>query len=190
MDFMSYANLHKVDNDPRALLDTALLLEHSEKTFQTFFKHFAVSGSWLGSGNDPKSTVFQQKEAPYSSKDMWVNGTMTERIEILSMNETATWLSVAILVVLIVILVVLIVSLQVVYPKNSMQHRIECLADVLALIASSEELVNMAHEMEIEKMEKSGVQTRLGWFRDKRGDIRWGVEIADGSVEWVQKGEK
>jgi hypothetical protein len=69
-----------------------------------------------------------------------------------------------------------------------MQHRVECLADVLAMIASSEELVNMAHEMEIEKMERSSVQTRLGWFRDKRGDVRWGVEIADGSVEWVEKG--
>jgi hypothetical protein len=185
MDFMSYANLHKVGNDPNALLDTALLLDHSEKTFQTFFKHFAVSGNWLASGNIPKSTVFQQKQGLYSSN---INGTVTERIEILSMNETATWLSVAILVVLIVILVVLIVSLQVVYPKNSMQHRVECLADVLAMIASSEELVNMAHETDIGKMEGSSVQTRLGWFRDKRGDVSWGVEIADGSVEWVEKG--
>jgi hypothetical protein len=185
MDFMSYANLHKVNNDPNALLDTALLLDHSEKTFQTFFKHFAVSGNWLGSGSIPKSTVFQQKQGLYSSG---INGTVTERIEILSMNETATWLSVAILVALTAILVVLIVFLQVVYPKNSMQHRVECLADVLAMIASSEELVNMAHEMDIEKMERSSVQTRLGWFRDKRGDVRWGVEIADGSVEWVEKG--
>jgi hypothetical protein len=81
MDFMSYANLHKVDNDPNALLDTALLLDHSEKTFQTFFKHFAVSGNWLGSGSIPKSTVFQQKQGLYSSG---INGTVTERIEILS----------------------------------------------------------------------------------------------------------
>jgi hypothetical protein len=186
MDLMSYANLHQVKNDPRALLDKALLLTHSEKTFQTFFKHFAVSGKWYGSNIEPESAVFQQRQGAYS-EDQWVNGTVIERIEILSMNETATWLSVAILIVLILILFALIASLQVIYPKDSMQHRVECLADVLAMIAGSDELLHMAHKMSIEEMEKSGVQTRLGWFRDKRGAVRWGVEVADEIVEWVDR---
>ncbi|KAJ4369882.1 hypothetical protein N0V83_005646 [Neocucurbitaria cava] len=161
MDFMSYANLHKVRNDPTALLDTTLLLRHSEKTFQTFFKHFAVSGHWVDAGGDTESAVFEEKQGPYSSEDLWVNGTVAERIEIPSMNETATWLSLSIIFVLVVILVVLI-SLQIVYPKNSMQHHVECLADVLAMVAGSDELLKMSREVGIEGVERSGVQTKLG----------------------------
>ncbi|CAO2648819.1 Nn.00g097680.m01.CDS01 [Neocucurbitaria sp. VM-36] len=181
MDFMSYANLHKVGNDPTALLDTTLLLRHSEKTFQTFFKHFSVSGRWVDTAVRTESAVFEEND------HLLVNGTISERIEILSMNETATWLSLAIIFVLVVILVVLIVSLQVVYPKDSMQHHVECLADVLAMVAGSDELLKMSREVGIEGVKRSGVQAKLGWFRDKRGAVRWGVEIADGDVEWVKR---
>ena len=188
MDFMSYANLHKVRNDARTLLNSSELLRHSGQTFQTFFKHFAVAGRWAY-GAEKKRTVFEDKMG-WPGRDTWVNGTVSQRIEVLSMHETATWLSLGIIFVLVLILVVLTVSLQIVYPKHAMQHRVECLADVLAMVAGNDELVRMGKEMGVEGVRKSRVKTKLGWFKDGRGVVRWGVEIDDGSVEWVDGPEK
>jgi hypothetical protein len=101
------------------------------------------------------------------------------------MNETATWLSLAVIFALIVILVVVIVALQTVHPSDSMQFHVECLADVLLMVAGSDEVVTMVHERGVEGMKKSGVVTRLGWFRDKTGVVRWGIEAVGGEVEWV-----
>jgi hypothetical protein len=106
------------------------------------------------------------------------------------MNETATWLSLAIIFALIVILVVVIVALQTVYPSDSMQFRVECLADVLLMVAGSDEVVSMVHERGVEGMKQSGFMTRLGWFRDKSGVVRWGIEVVGGDVEWVDGPEE
>jgi hypothetical protein len=114
-----------------------------------------------------------------------VNGTFTECIKVLAMNETTTWLSLSIIFLLIIILVVLIASLQIVYPSTSMQHHVQCLADVLLMVAGSDELVGLVHEHGIIGVENSGVKTRLGWFKDKRAVARWGIEVADGHVEWM-----
>jgi hypothetical protein len=187
MDFMSYANFHLANKNPTALLNHTALFEHSEKTFQTFFKHFAATGQW-NYGNLHKSSVYDNEDGPWSAET--VNGTFIERIEVLSMNETATWLSLGIIFALIVILVVLIVSLQIVYPKDSMQHHVECLADVLLMVAGSDEFVERVHMRGVRGVAKSDVRTKLGWFRDKRGVVRWGIEVADGDVEWVDAPEK
>jgi hypothetical protein len=186
MDFMSYANLHKVNNDAQALLNASELLRHSEQTFQTFFKHFAASGRWEYGSTTKRRTVFEDLYGDYIS----INGTVTHQIEVLAMNETATWLSLAIIFVLAIVLVVLIVSLQKVYPKSSMQHHVECLADVLSMVAGSDELVTMSRELGVEGMKRCGAQAKLGWFRDRRGVVRWGVEIADGDVQWVDGPEE
>ena len=45
MDYMSYANFVLANKDPTALLNSTLLQQHSEKTFQTFFKHFVTSAN-------------------------------------------------------------------------------------------------------------------------------------------------
>jgi hypothetical protein len=120
-----------------------------------------------------------------------VNGTFSERIEILVMNETATWLSLAIIFLLIVILIILIVSLQIVYPSTSMQRHVECLADVLFMVAGSDSLLRLMHERGVEGLKKSDVITRLGWFRDRRGIVRWGIEIVDAEgLEWTDGPEE
>jgi hypothetical protein len=62
MDFMSYSNYHLVDKDPSALLDPDVLLRHSEKTFQTFFKHFAATGRYTYSG-DGKMAVYDDVQS-------------------------------------------------------------------------------------------------------------------------------
>lgn len=43
VDFMSYANLNKVNDDAQALLNASELQHHSEQTLQTFLNHFTVS---------------------------------------------------------------------------------------------------------------------------------------------------
>lgn len=117
-----------------------------------------------------------------------MNGTFLERVQILAMNGTATWACVTILITLMIILGILIMSLQVVYPSSSLQCRIECLADVLAMVAGSDALISMIQERGVEGFTKSGRMTRLGWFEDRRGHIRWGVELVDAEgVKWVDK---
>ncbi|KAH7085695.1 hypothetical protein BKA63DRAFT_575008, partial [Paraphoma chrysanthemicola] len=184
MDFMSYANYYLADRDPALLLDPAKLLEHSQTTFQTFFKHFVTSGTTDKGTGKVRSAVYDDVRS-YSSRDNWTAWSMSERIEILKMNETATWLSLAIIFILTVILIVVFVALRTVYPSNSLHHRVECLADVLLMIAGSDEIVHMVHERGVDGIEKSGVMTKLGWFRDKRGVVRWGIERIGGDVEWV-----
>lgn len=57
MDYMSYANYVLADKDSTALLNTTLLQQHSEKTFQTFFKHFVTSANWTYGGESSVSRV-------------------------------------------------------------------------------------------------------------------------------------
>lgn len=190
MDYMSCANYVLANKDPTALLNTTLLLQHSEKTFQTFFKHFVTSANWTyGGGGSVSRAAYEYHEAYWLQNEKFY-GIVTERIEVLSMNKVATWLSLTILFLLMIILVILIVSLQVTYPRTSMLRHVECLADVLAMVAGSDELVRWVHEVGVEGMERAGIKTRLGWFRDKRGVVRWGVEVVDGSVEWVNGPEQ
>jgi hypothetical protein len=185
MDYMSYANFVLANKDPTALLNSTLLQQHSEKTFQTFFKHFVTSANWTHGAEGPGSRAAYEYHEAYWMRSEKFDGIITERIEVLSMNKVATWLSLTILFLLMIVLVILIVALQVVYPRTSMLRHVECLADVLAMVAGSDELVRWVNEVGVEGMERAGIKTRLGWFRGKRGVVRWGVEIVDGNVEWV-----
>jgi hypothetical protein len=169
MDFMSRANFFQAGDDADALLNVSALIEHSQHTFQTFFKHFVARGS-VG-----KESAFWNDDVDGS-----IDGTVAQHIQVLKMNETATWLSLAIIFLLIAILAVVIVALQIVYPKTCMEHPVECLADTLMMVAGSDEFVDLVHEGGIEK---SNVRTRLGWFKDRRGVDRWGIEVVDGNGE-------
>ncbi|CAN9225305.1 unnamed protein product [Alternaria alternata] len=187
VDFMSYANWHLANKNSDALLNTTTLLRHSEKTLQTFFKHFAHSGSSHLGGSRPDD---DSGRAVYDNAHGWrdgaINATFTERFEVLVMNEVATWISLTILILLIIILIVLIVSLQIVYPSSSLQHPIECLADVLTMVAGSDGLIGLIEEQGVEGFANSDKMTRLGWFKDRRGAVGWGVELVDAEgIEWV-----
>jgi hypothetical protein len=188
MDFLSYSNYILVDKDATALLDHKILLKYSEKTLQTFFKHFAATAKWTYDYDDSSAAYadfsVEYEVGFYSSEK--ANGTASKHVEVLTMNKVATWLSLTIVFLLMIILIVLIVSLQIVYPRTSMLRQVECLADVLAMVAGSDKLIRLINEVGVEGMEKIGVETRLGWFRDKRGNVRWGVEIVEqGGVEWM-----
>ena len=176
MDFMSYANYILANKDPTALLDADTLREHSQRTFQTFFQHFVTSAKW-----DDQRAAYEAVDARNAEK---VDVILSTRIKVLSMNETATWLSLAIIFLLVIILVILMVSLEHVYPRSSMQRNIDCLADVLLVVAGSDDFVSLVNGNGYENLKKSTVKTRLGWFKNRMGVVRWGVEVED-AVEWV-----
>ncbi|KAF2129747.1 hypothetical protein P153DRAFT_366257 [Dothidotthia symphoricarpi CBS 119687] len=180
MDFMSYSNYVQANKDPTALLNAETLLKYSQHTFQTFFQHFASQTSWIDGQPMVHQKISGQK----------VDVITTERIEVLAMVEGATWLCLAILFLLVVILGVLVVSLKQVYPRKTMLCDLECLADVLAMIENSHELLRLVEKYTMKELKERGMKTRLGWFRDTKGVLRWGIEVVDvNGVEWVEKRE-
>jgi hypothetical protein len=181
MDFMSYANLYQANMDPSALLDPIILEKYSQRTFQTFFQHFASKTKWT----DGQIMVYEKPTSSHTDK---VKVTTTQRIETLTMIASATWLSLAIIFILVVILIIVIVSLKILYPHNIMRNNIDCLADVLDLIQGSEALLWYAERHDVKKLRESGLKTRLDWFKDRGGAVRYGVELLDAPwIEWIEK---
>jgi hypothetical protein len=68
-----------------------------------------------------------------------------------------------------------------------MMRDVHLIADVLVLVAGSNNLLELVHERGVELKKADDVKTMLGWFKDKHGDVRWGVEVVGGrdAVEWV-----
>ncbi|KAF2851305.1 hypothetical protein T440DRAFT_554648 [Plenodomus tracheiphilus IPT5] len=179
MDFMSYSNYVQTNRDSRALLDSGIMFNTSRRTFQTFFQHYASRTRWT----DGSLIAYDELE-PNGKYQMPV--VMSERIEVLALSEIATWLCVGILLIMIVIIIVIIVSLKFVYPRSLLRRNVKCLADVIAMVQESENFQEQVARHGPEQLAKSGLKTRLGWFKDKKGDIRWGIEIVgDGRVEWI-----
>jgi len=185
VDFMSYSNYILANQDALALLDANTLLNHSQFTFQTFFQHFASQTKWT----DGQFMALQ--EMGKDDKTEKIQTTVSQRIEVLKMISSATWLTVVILVLLMIILTTLMISLKVFYPPTTLQSNIECLADAMAMIAGSDELLERVQRYEMEELKRSELETRLGWFRDRRGHVRWGVEFTDAlEIEWLEKPTK
>ncbi|KAF2146972.1 uncharacterized protein K452DRAFT_337305 [Aplosporella prunicola CBS 121167] len=65
-------------------------------------------------------------------------------------------------------------------------HRdIECVADVLILVAGSDKLLQMIRERGVSglKDDDRGLMAGLDWFKGSDGQMRWGVEIVEPEVE-------
>ena len=178
MDFMSYSTWFLAQKDSMALLDTATLFEHSQKVFQTFFQHYAGKTGWI----DGERVAYVKADKDNGKR---VDATTTVRIEVLAMVDSATWLCIAIIFALMVILITLIVTLRVAYPPSLMSQKVECLADMLSLIAGSDELLAHVEGKSDNELSQSGIRTRLGWFKDRLGVVRWGIEVE--SAEWVER---
>ena len=184
VDFMSYSNYILANQDALALLDANTLLNHSQFTFQTFFQHFASQTKWTNG----QFMALQQMEKDKAQK---IQTTVSERIEVLKMISSATWITVVILVLLMVVLGTLMVSLKVFYPPTKLHSNVECLADAMAMVAGSDELLDRVQRYELRELKRSELETRLAWFRDRRGHVRWGVEFTDApGIEWLEKPTK
>ncbi|KAJ4333904.1 hypothetical protein N0V87_007274 [Didymella glomerata] len=197
VDFMSYAALAQVDHDPAALLDPETLIRETQKIFSMFFQHYvsgAVSlqkGGWVYQpiGSDLKLTEPIPNEAlhqplskfedfPLRNTERMVTATLYTQTEVLQMNVVAFWVSVGIMIWLIVTILIF-AAMQRRY-LGGMQRNIECVADVLVIVAGSERLLQVIQEKGVDKIvEDDVILTRLGWFRDPDGTMRWRIELVE-----------
>ncbi|KAB2568813.1 hypothetical protein DBV05_g12508 [Lasiodiplodia theobromae] len=200
LDFMTYSMYAMANKDPTALLDASTMQRHAEKTFSTFFQHFvssnlsATTPSWAyqeinaslpyGINStykwipDEGYQSFPLPPQPPSNTNRTALVEVSTQVELLRMNAVAVWLSVAILAWLIFTTVAIAV-LQRKYLRN-LDRNIECLGDVLVLVAHSDRLLQLVRERGPDGLEKErDVKTKLGWFEDNDGEQRWGIEVVE-----------
>ncbi|KAJ5684327.1 uncharacterized protein N7477_000672 [Penicillium maclennaniae] len=219
MDFMTYSIFSMAGKDPKALLDAETFKNLTEKTFTTFFQHFVSSnvsletGGWayqkinaslpssLGPGLElvgnylpgTKASKYQDVMHPISHTNRTATAHVTQRVELLQMNAVAVWLSIGIMGWLIITTAVVAV-LQKRY-FGSLVRNVESLGDVLVLIAGSANLLQVVREIQSGRLRPDDykhLRTRLGWFIDEDGGLRWGIEMeesfAEGpGVNWVSE---
>ncbi|KAL5385541.1 hypothetical protein DPSP01_004655 [Paraphaeosphaeria sporulosa] len=203
MDLMTYSMYAMAGRDSSALLNYTTLVTNANRTLQTFFQHFVQAGvsmttggyayqgvedrtmTDLGRAIDTNGAPISQPVYSVYHAERTGMATVTSRIQILYMNPVATFLSVGILTWLIGTAVV-IICLQRRYTR-SMMRNVEVIADVLVLIAGSDNFLSLVQERGIAIKQDRKVCTKLGWFKDRRGQVRWGVEVVGGrnAVEWV-----
>ncbi|KAJ6020520.1 hypothetical protein N7540_006024 [Penicillium herquei] len=221
MDFMTYSMWSMAGKNSQALLNTTTFTELAEKTYTTFFQHFvsqnlsAQTGGWayqrinaslpstLGPVVDivdnymPGTTAskYQDTMHPISHTNRTVSAEITQRVELLQMNTIAVWLSVSIMIWLIFTTIIVAVLQRRYF--GSLVRNVECLGDVLVLIAGSANFLQVVREIESGKLVEGAyedLRTRLGWFVDEDGGLRWGIEMEerfkDGpGVHWVSEPE-
>lgn len=217
MDFMTYAMYSMAHKDPKALLNPDTFVKLAQKTFTTFFQHFVGSnismytGGWAyqtinaslpadlapavesinGYMTGTKATAYQDTIQPISHTNRTATAQVTQGVELLRMNAVAVWLSVGIMAWLILTTIV-VATLQKRYFGQLLRN-VECLGDVLALIAGSANVLQVVREIQAGQLapeEYEHLQTRLGWFVDEDGALRWGVEMEEAfrdgpGVQWV-----
>ncbi|KAI9929420.1 hypothetical protein MW887_000890 [Aspergillus wentii] len=213
MDYMTYSMFSMANKSPDALLNSQTLDELSKKTFTTFFQHFVSNdispkiGGWayqpinasLPSDLAPavddimggKATAYQDDLHPILHTKRTVSAVVSQRVELLHMNPAAVWLSIAILGWMM-ITTVIVAILQRQYLGNMLRN-VGCLADVLVLVAGSDNLMRVMEAVRSGKFSASdyeNIHTRLGWFIGGDGKTRWGIEVEerfmDGpQVTWV-----
>ncbi|KAF9630100.1 hypothetical protein BFW01_g281 [Lasiodiplodia theobromae] len=195
MDFMTYSMYAMAGKDPTALLDASLLQNLTQTTFSIFFRHYVSNNLSMTTGGSayqpinaslPEGVVppwnFTTKNftdptpLPVSNTGRTAMAEVHTRIELLEINAAAVWLSVVILVWLIATTIVVAV-MQRGYLKN-LDRDIECVGDVLVLVAGSERLLSLARKRQLGELEDlEQIRTKLGWFEDGSGQQRWGIEV-------------
>jgi len=217
-DLMSYSMYALANQNPEALLDPRTYLNLTQRVFSTFFQHYVsrnysyTDGGFayqkIGSRLADLGMPLENDEAFKTYTDMdnntivsaiypilntsrTVDLVVCTRIDVLRMKPVATWLSIGILIWLMVTTLIL-AAVQRRYLKP-LPRNIETLADVLLLIAGSDNFLKLVAERGVEGlMNDQEVLTRLGWFVDSEGKTRWGLEVfgGDGAVEWVDGKER
>ncbi|KAJ4353174.1 uncharacterized protein N0V89_004900 [Didymosphaeria variabile] len=206
LDFMAYSMLALAGNNPESLLNYSILEATAQKTFTVFFQHFASNNVSLNDtgnlvfqkpdedlpadlgpgynsassgGDDNYTFVSQLKATPMAEPTTTL--TMSEPIEMLRMSPIATWMSVAILAWLVVTSILLLVCKDRYF--SPLLRSVDTVADVGILIAGSDAYLELARNKGASCLRADKhFRTRLGWFRTRSGNIRWGLEIADSNA--------
>jgi len=203
MDLMTYSMYSLANKNPRALLDYATLVTHANHTFQTFFQHFISNGlsleqgGWgyqkigdnstqaLGEPVTRDGRVLPRRKYKGLRTNRTVEALVSHRTQVLHMNAIATYLSVAIIIWLIGTTAV-VSFLQRKYTGPLIRD-VLLIADVLVLVAGSDHLLRLVEERGVALKNANDVKTMLAWFKDRDGEVRWGIEVVGGSdaAEWV-----
>ena len=208
LDFMSYAAYAQMGFDPTALLDPEVLASTSQKVFSTFFQHFVNSNLSRESGGYvyqprgmqlkinapmddmpiqymPDGSIAPKFEDIVRNTSATTTAELSTQVEVLQMNLVAFWIATSILIWLIITIVIL-GSVQRKY-YGGMMRNIECIADVLVLIAGSERLLEVIREKGYDAIVKEDkMLTRMGWFRDVDGTMRWRIDLVEEKQVKVQ----
>jgi hypothetical protein len=204
MDLMTYSMYTLAEKNPEALLNFTTLATYADRTFQAFFQHFVSSGLSLSKGGfayqpigdntmetvgrplGMNDTITQRKKAAALNTSHTVDISMSHRIRVLHMNVIATYLSATILIWLIFTTFV-VICLQRRYT-SSMNRDVQLIGDMLILIAGSDNFLELVAENGVELKKNMNIKTMLGWFKDRDGQVRWGVEVVGGrnAVDWVE----
>jgi hypothetical protein len=202
MDLMTYSMYTLAGKDPEALLNFTTLATHADRTFQTFFQYFVNSELSLSKGGfayqpigDSSldtiglplriNNITQDNTFPILNTSRTVTASISRRIRVLHMNVIATYLSAAILIWLI-FTALIIICLQRKYT-SFMNRDVQLIADMLILIAGSDNFLELVAEKGVELKKNRDIKTMLGWFKDSDGQVRWGIEVVGGrnAVDWV-----
>lgn len=203
VDYMSYSMLSLANNDTQALLDPEALSNLAQKTFSTFFQHFASnnvtidSGGWVYQRTNDTLPVdlgvaqgVTAGRAPAASSqvtDTMASVVVSRPVEMLRMSPIAVALCLVILGWLIVT-TVLIIILKGRY-FSPLLRGVDTVADVAVMVAGSERLLQFAKEKGAAALQNDkSFKTRLGWFRTSTGEVRWGIELVGSGVDFL--GEK
>jgi hypothetical protein len=125
-----------------------------------------------------KVTLLPKYEDVHRNTSKTITATLSTRVEMLHINPVAFWIATSILIWLIIVIIIF-ASVQRKY-YGGMMRNVECVADVLVLIAGSERLLAVIKEKGIDTILKENkILTRLGWFRDPDGMMRWRIELVE-----------
>ena len=201
LDFMSYAAYAQVGFDPTALLDPEVLASTSQKVFSTFFQHFVNSDLSRESGGYvyqprgmelkinapmddmpvqymPGDSIAPKFEDIVRNTSATTTAETSTQVEVLKMNLVAFWIATSILIWFIITIVILGFVQRKYY--GGMMRNIECIADVLVLAAGSERLLEVIREKGFDAIVKEDkILTRMGWFRDGDGTMRWRIDLVE-----------
>ncbi|KAF2424497.1 hypothetical protein EJ08DRAFT_595123 [Tothia fuscella] len=122
---------------------------------------------------------------PISTTNRTVVATISTQVECLRINHTALWLSTFVLAGLSITLII-IAALEGRYLKLLLRN-VECMADLFVLVAGSENLLRLLRERGIESLcQDKQLLTKLGWFKDYKGEVMWGIEVfEDGTAREI-----
>ena len=140
------------------------------------YRSYLPNGSYAPRFED----VFAQNLSRYAE------GKLSTRIDMLKFNQVAFWLAISILSWLLITVLILVIRQK--QHVGGIRRNIDCIADVLVLIASSERLLALVREKGMDALIKEDkVCTKLGYFENTDGKTRWGIEVVDIGDVWQEQ---
>ena len=212
-DFMTYSMYQLAGQNETALLDANILASLADKTFGTFFQHYVSNGvslktggwgyrpinatgvSYLSKRGDGDLSkrglgLFEERDGKSSSGNKTdVTVTVSTRVQVLSMNAAAVWISVAVLVWLIITSLFLLIVEGRHFAR--LVRQVECLGDMLVLITSSHQFLGLVRSRGVDALIHGETEWKasLGWFYGADGEKKYGIELDTATEGLLRDGE-